>query len=151
MKPDTMMCSCPGSIDRFKQLCSESAAFFDPSGLSFGAAQVEQFGPAYLAKANDLELVDIGRVLREDPLHPDTVRHFTHGEGLGHAGPAFLDHDALKHLDALFAAFFYFIMDLHGIADAVLGKVGSDLVSANCVQNIHGSSHICSRKLPGPK
>jgi len=90
-------------------------------------------------------------MLREDPLHADTVRYFTNCEGLGKASPTFLDHDALKHLDAFLAAFFYFIMDLHGIADAVLGKVGSDLVSANCVQNIHGSSHICSRKSSGPK
>lgn len=88
---------------------------------------------------------------REYPLYTHTVGHFSHCEGLGYASPAFLDHDALKHLDAFFASFFNFIVDFYGIAYAILRKVGSELVSANLLQNIHGSSHICYRKLLGPK
>lgn len=48
-----------------------------------------------------------------------------------------MDHDSLEHLNAFLAAFFDFIVDLHRITGAKIGKVGSDLVSANCVQNIH--------------
>ena len=88
---------------------------------------------------------------RENPLHSNTVGYFSHCEGFGYASPAFLDYNALKHLDAFFCAFFNFIVDFDGIADAILGKVGSELVSANLLQNIHGSSHICYRKLLGPK
>jgi len=95
---------------------------------------------------NDLELVDIWGVLREYPLYADTTGNLANSEGLGNARSAFLDHETLKHLDTFFSTFFNFIMDSHGITYAVIWKVGSDLVSADLLQNIHlGSSHVCTR------
>jgi len=113
-------------------------------------AQVKEFGPAHLAIADYFKLIDVRRILRENTLYGNAVRYLSNGEGFGDSRSAFLDHDSLEHLDAFLRAFFDFIMDLHSIAGAILGKVGSDLVSANCVQNIHGSSHICTRKKGGP-
>lgn len=85
-------------------------------------------------------------MLRENSFHADTIRHLAYCEGFGNSGSTLLYDDALENLNTLFASFFYFIMDLDRIAYAIIGKVGSDLVSADCLQNIHGSSHLYFRK-----
>lgn len=95
---------------------------------------------------DDLEFVDIWGVLRENPLHANTTGNFANSERLGNARTTFLDHQTLKNLNTFFSAFLNFIVDFHGITDAVIWKVGSDLVSADLLQNIHlGSSHVCTR------
>jgi hypothetical protein len=56
-----------------------------------------------------------------------------------------LDHQTLKNLNTFFSAFLNFIVDFHGITNALIWKVGSDLVSANLLQNIHLGSSIMYR------
>jgi len=48
--------------------------------LPFGTTQIKEFRSANLSMANDLKLVDIRGVLRENPLYSDTAGDFANGE-----------------------------------------------------------------------
>src|SRR4029453_17993689 len=74
--------------------------FSDAGLLADPAAEVVQLGAVDVADLRDLELLDLGRVQRERPLHADAERVLPHGERLARPRALALDHDALVDLDA---------------------------------------------------
>src|SRR5207244_1418159 len=63
-------------------------------------AQVRELGPADRTAAFDFNLIDAGRMDREDALDPFPIADATNGEGLVEAASAPADDDPRKHLNA---------------------------------------------------
>ena len=86
------------------------------------AAQVVQFGAPDVTDAQDLDLVDLGRMDRKRPLDTDSERVLANGKGLPGALALTLDDDALEHLDTAAGSLDDLEVHLDGIPRLELGN-----------------------------
>ena len=96
----------------------------DLGALADAAAQIVQLGTTDLTVADDLNVVDGGRMNGEHLLHADAVRDAADSDGLLDAAVLLGDDGALEDLDTLTGAF----LDLHVDTDGVADLDGSDFV-----------------------
>src|SRR5262249_39266621 len=113
-------------------------ALLDAGGLAAQGTQVVELGPAHLAAAHDLDLVDVRRMQREDALDPDAARDLADGEGLPGAAPAAADDHPLEDLDTLFIALDDTHVDAHRVPGAELRMARSYVSALDLMQLIHG-------------
>src|SRR5690606_31103618 len=105
------------------------AALFDTGRLAAQVAQVVQLGPAHLAAAHHLDLVEGGRQQREDPLDADAAGDLPDGEGLARAAAPAGDHHALEDLDALLLSLFHPHVDADRVSWREFGLLTPDIDS----------------------
>src|SRR6185369_14381076 len=73
------------------------------------------------------DLLDAGRVEREDALDADVEGDFADREGRASASAVLLDDGALEHLNALLVALDDLVVHADRVAGAELGDVGAEL------------------------
>ena len=73
----------------------------------------------------------------ENAFNTLAVRNFPNREGLVDCGAAATEHDTLKDLDPLLAAFYNATMDLYRVSRAELGDIFLQLFLFNFINNIH--------------
>ena len=93
--------------------------------LADPVAQIVQLRSSHSAVADDVDVVDLGGMKGERPLHADAEGKTSDGEGLSDAAVSERDDDALKRLQSLSVAFFDLDPNLDGVADGQLGKIGA--------------------------
>src|SRR5437763_1137698 len=76
--------------------------------------QVVQLGAVHVPDRRDVDLVDLGRVQGERPLHADSEGLLADGERLAGAGALPLQHDPLEDLNSLPLALDHLEVDAHG-------------------------------------
>src|SRR5450755_367729 len=85
---------------------ASALSLFDAGGFVADAVlQIEKLGAADEAATGHFNFFDPRRMDEERPLDADAVGDPANREALGQSAILALDHDAFKHLDALFAAF----------------------------------------------
>src|SRR5579863_5478668 len=95
-------------------------------GFALQAAQVVELGAADAAGADDVDVIDDGRVNREDALDAVAEADLADGDGFAEAAGVIAgEYGAFKRLEALFIAFLDFDVDANGIAGAKFGDVGA--------------------------
>src|SRR5579884_4237959 len=90
----------------------------DPALLADLLPEVVQLGPPHPSLAEDLDLLDAGRVQGKRPLHAHPVGNPAHGEGLPDSAAAPADDDPLERLDPLAAPFRH--PQVHALGDGDL-------------------------------
>ena len=82
---------------------------------------------------HEVDLLDWGRVEREDDFYADAKRNFADGNSWRSALTAlFGDNHTFKDLEAFFGAFFDLAGDAHDIAGSNRGEVGASLGEVEC-------------------
>src|SRR5690606_4482592 len=100
---------------------SDLALLLDLGGLAAQAAQVVQLGATDVTAAEDLDLLDHGRVQREGALHADAEADLADREGAADARALHLDADTLEHLHTGAVALNDVDVHLEGVAGAEVG------------------------------
>ena len=101
--------------------CPRLLAFSQTGGLALQAAQVIQLGPAHLARAHHVDVIDHLRMDREDALHSLAEADLANRDGLAQAGIVAGDQRSFESLEALFVAFLDLDVDPQGVAGPELG------------------------------
>jgi hypothetical protein len=122
----------------FQGLSHSSPLFADAGRLAFQVTQVIKTSPTYFALAQVLDLFNIGRMQREDALHPDAIRNFAHSESLTDPTAVPLQDDALEHLGSFFVAFHNFMMHCNCIARAEIRQIIPQLGGRQSLEPVHG-------------
>src|SRR5687767_182271 len=86
---------------RRRLLLNRPLLFLHARGLALQVAKEVQLRASDPGRPHHVDLVDHGRVQREDPFDALSERHFPHRERRARAAPMHADHHALEHLDAL--------------------------------------------------
>ena len=118
-------------MDRCLQLLANLGCLAD------AVAQVVQLGAADIAVAHGLDLLDRGRVDRENLFHADAVGQAADGDGLFDAAVLLGDDGALEDLNTLTGAFLDLHVDANGVAHQDLGDF-LQLLLVQCFDEIHG-------------
>src|SRR6516225_9656110 len=87
-----------------------------PRGLAFQVAQVVQLRAPHAGGLGDFDLLNRGRVEREDALDALAERHLAHGKRRARAAAVDADHDPLEYLNALLVPLAHLDVDLHRVA-----------------------------------
>ena len=116
-------------------LVDPPAPLGDSGRLADPASQVVELGPPHVATRRDLQFLDLRRVQRERPLHPDPERLLADREGLPGAGALPTQDDSLEDLGAAAAALDYLEVDAHAIAGAEGGKPRPQLATLDAVDD----------------
>src|ERR1700680_3828127 len=103
------------------------SAFLETGGFALELAQIVEFRPAHFARADHIDMVDNGRVQRENSLDPLTEADFADRNGLAHARVLACQHGAFEDLNALFFAFLDLDVNLYRIAGTEFGHIGAAL------------------------
>ena len=119
-----------------------SSALPQGRGLADPLAQEVQLGPANLAVADDLDLLDPRAVDLERPLDADAARDLADGDGAGDPAAAEAHDVALEDLDSLLAALDDARDDADGVARGEGREVGADLVGDDLVEHVHGGGSL---------
>ncbi len=114
-----------------EQIVGLVCALFEACSLSDLVAEEVQLGAADLGSADDLDLLDLGRVDGKLPLDTDPEGDFANREGLTVTGTMPGNDHTLEDLDPLAGTFHNAIVDLDGVADLKGRKVVTDLLLLN--------------------
>src|SRR5207249_10997496 len=101
------------------------------------SAQVVEAGLAHVSVAEDLDLVDPGRVDQERPLHAHAVGDPADGEVAAQPAAGDADDRALEDLNALSGPFHHFGVDLDGVARPQLGHGLLGLLLLERLDHVH--------------
>ncbi len=137
--------------DRDDVVVDPPAPLGDASGLADPAAQVVELRPAHVAARRHLEFLDLRRVQRERPLHPDAERLLAHREGLAHAGALALEDDALEDLGPLAVALDHLEVDADTVTRVEFGQALPQLGALDAVDYGAHKRYLCEKKPPGPR
>ena len=114
------------------------SSLFDPGLLAAQVAQVEQLGPAYLAQPHDVDLLDVGRMEREDAFHTDAAGGLAHREGGAQPVTAPAGDDvALEDLRASLVAFDDLDPYTHTVAGPELRDIFPDPGALDTLDHSH--------------
>ena len=107
--------------------------FFDAGLLAGEIAEVEDAGPADLSYLVDLNAVDEGGLVGENPFHSDAAAYLADREGLGEGvGALDLDDRASKFLKPFLIALF----DSVGHGDGVTGLELGELCCLSVIESL---------------
>src|SRR5262245_12639621 len=118
-------------------------ALAERRGLADALPQEVQLGPADLAVADDLDLLDPRAVDLERPLHADAAGDPPDGDRPGDAAAAEPHDGALEHLDPLAVALDDLGRHLDRVTRSDLGQVSAELVGDDFVEDVHWGSLSC--------
>ena len=114
-----------------------SSSLDSDSLFTHAIAQVVQLSATHLATAHYLNLSDTRSMQREGTLNAFAVGNLADGKRLVHAGTTLADHDTLKYLYALFAAFDHAAVYLHSVAHVEGRHIVLELLLSDFIENVH--------------
>lgn len=114
-------------------------ALLDAGGLTAKVTQVIQFCTANLTAADDVDVIDDGRVQREDTLDADAKADLADCHGLACSAVFACDANALKSLQTLFIAFLNADVNAKRVARLKRRDILFKLCLFDNVQSIHFS------------
>jgi len=102
--------------------------------LAGSLAEIIKFCPSCPAAPDWLDVDDIGRMKREDSLHPLAAHHSPDGEHLVDASAFAGDYRAAEHLNPLLVTFLDFATDVYDIAYFKIGDLFLQAFAFNRIQ-----------------
>src|SRR5579864_4781535 len=108
--------------------------------------QIKELGAADPAFAENLDLLDAGRVEREGPLDADAVGDPTDGKRRAQPAAAAPDHGTLERLQTIAAALRHLHVHAHGISGGKRRQSRSDLLAFDRGDPLHNTNAPQPRK-----
>ena len=94
----------PKTVQSLRLFRKHSLLFLDTGFLAGQTSQIVDAGPTHDAYLVDLDMVDVGRIEREDTFHADAVGNLTDREHFGNTAALDLNYGAAETLQTLLAA-----------------------------------------------
>ena len=106
---------------------SNALDFLDLRRLTLTFTQVVQLRPANFTTADQIHMVNAGRMDRESTFNANTVRNTADGKGFTDATVTLGNNSTFERLQTLAVAFYNFDPYADGIADIKLREIAADL------------------------
>ena len=104
-----------------------AADVLDLGGLALQTAQVIELRTAHLTTADDLDMINAGRMQRERALYADAVADAANREGFAAGAVAAGDYSAFKRLKTFAVTFNNLYEHAQGVANVEVGPIGTEL------------------------
>ena len=123
----------------FATVCfwKKSDLLLNLGSLTDSVTQIVELRTSYLTDADDVYLLNVGRVEREGLLNAYAVRNSSDREGLGDSAAVLCNNGSLEHLDSFSRTLLDLVVNTDGVTDADYGYFLLQLLVCKSLDQIH--------------